>query len=114
MSCLIKNIPSEAFLITGTGNRGHGYPTFLDCGDVAQPVIEDCYLALEIDPVGSPILLEAAGPGPYLTEPDIAFTMSAPCVSAYEVECYIALQENGYTPLEVQDTTDTFYAPCIV
>ena len=114
MSCLIKNIPNEGFLLQGTGNRGHGYPLTLDCGLIAQPIIENCYLALEIDPIGTPILLESAGPGPYQGLPDVIYMMSAPCVSAYPAqECYIALQENGYTQIIVQETEDYFIAPCI-
>jgi hypothetical protein len=116
MSCLIKNIPSQAFLIQGTGNRGHGFPIVLECGLIPQPISEDCYLALEIDPVGSPILMEDVGPGPYPTLPDVVYMLAAPCVSAYAIPeqiCYIALQENGFTQINIQETEDYFLAPCI-
>lgn len=113
MSCSIKNIPPSDFIIQGTGNRGHGYPLTSECGIITQPILELCYLALETDPVNSPILLEGAGPQPYQSLPALNYWIAAPCVSAFAVECYIALQENGFTSIDVQETDDYFVVSCI-
>lgn len=116
MSCQIKTIPNDAYYLTGTGNRGGGFPKTSVCGVVAQPdtpVIEpqECYLALEDlnDDLNGPILLVDAA---YVGSPPDFLYIGAPCVLESN-DCYLALQDNGISPFSLEQAPDYFSTTCL-
>jgi hypothetical protein len=137
-TCLIKNIPDSAKVLYGTGNKGLFFPLTSPCKIVAQsdtsPVVEEfCYLAVELSTPGFPVsafqapffadqIIFQETPYPSLTANPLsiyptltgdAWYFAAPCVTEFAEVCYIALQEDGDTPINIEENQDFFLVDCI-
>ena len=126
MSCPIKYIPPAALYISGTGNRGGGFPLVPTCVAIAQPdapVAEYCYLALEALSgtwSGTPLYIPLIQETQTTLVPDLTtnpsdceqYMVSAPCVGAEF--CYLAIEENGITNFELEETEDYFSVTCLI
>jgi hypothetical protein len=110
MDCLIKTIPSSIITADKYGNKGLGFPLTVPCGVVVVEAAQECYLALELgdDPnFGSPIIQE-------FLSPMGNGWFAAPCLSsASSFLCFLALEEDGVTPFELEESADFFAVPCI-
>jgi len=111
MDCPIKTIPSDIILAGRYGNKGLGFPLTSFCGAMVAEVAQECYLALEYENdggFGSPLMQEFAnlqGTGEF----------GAPCLSSTQAYfCYLALEEDGFTPFETEEPSpDYFEVSCI-
>lgn len=111
MFCLIKSIPNDILTANRYGNKGLGFPLTVDCGSMPAEILQECYLALELgdDPFfGSPLFQEQSnliGAGLF----------AAPCLSALsDFSCYLAVEEDGFTPFDTEEPTDDFFiVPCV-
>lgn len=121
MSCILKNIPPEDFVIIGNGNRGSRFPVVTECDVPIQDPEDWCFLALEEgtwpeDPLSICPYLNENQISPYnvFDDVDIVNTFAAPCIIEEEKEevCYLALQENGYTAIVTQELGDFFVLNC--
>lgn len=110
MNCLIKTIPPSILAADKYGNKGLGFPLTVPCGVMPALIAQECYLALEADNdggFGSPLMQEFVGLkgiGQF----------AAPCTGIGDFFCYLAMEEDGFTEIVVEEPTlDYFAVPCI-
>lgn len=123
---LLVTTPSEPTKVDYTFLRWEPQvPTSIDTDTTFTAIwnanIVECYLAMELssidpsygpDQTYGPILLD----GRYVVNPGDVYPLdlyiSAPCV-VVEEQCYLALEENGITLYELEETGDNFLVDCL-
>jgi hypothetical protein len=100
--CPLKLTPINIANLIKIGNDGQNFPLRTTC-KIAQQ--QDCYLAYELgnDPgTDSPITKEDLG------------LISAPCLNgAGATFCWLAIEEDGDTPFELEENSDFFLVQCV-
>lgn len=110
MNCLIKTIPPSILAADKYGNKGLGFPLTVPCGVMPALIAQECYLALEAGNdggFGSPLEQEVGN------LMDIG-QFAAPCTDIGDFFCYLALEEDGFTEIIVEEPSGDYFAvPCI-
>lgn len=111
-SCNLKDIPDSFYETSYPGNVGGNFPLTTECRLIEKILNEDCYLALELGD-------DADGDGdPLMQEDDFQFgdgRFTAPCLNDGPIleECFLAKEEDGATPFEMEENTNNFSVQCI-